>query len=78
LCNTYHQQHVAAAAAAAAAAACRWRHWGQFTGAYAGHEPTGETIELYGMAIATVTDSLQVSQMLLDVSCLARQPCAVL
>jgi hypothetical protein len=47
-------------AAALAAAAARWRHWGQSTGAYAGHEPTGETIEMYGMAIATVTDSLQV------------------
>lgn len=32
-----------------------------FKGPYAGHAPTGETIELYGMAIATVTDDLQVS-----------------
>jgi hypothetical protein len=38
----------------------RWRHWGVFKGPYAGHEPTGETIEMYGMAIATVTDDLKV------------------
>lgn len=31
-----------------------------FKGPYAGHEPTGETIEMYGMAIATVTDDLKV------------------
>ncbi|KAF6261999.1 pathogen-related protein [Scenedesmus sp. NREL 46B-D3] len=41
----------------------KWRHWGQFTGAYAGHEPTGETIEMYGMAIATMTDKLQVERL---------------
>jgi hypothetical protein len=41
----------------------KWRHWGTFKGPYAGHEPTGETIELYGMAIATVTENLQVSEL---------------
>lgn len=36
-----------------------------FKGPYAGHEPTGETIEMFGMAIATVTDDLQVSHNIL-------------
>lgn len=38
----------------------RWRHWGQYTGPYAGFQHTNETIEMYGMAIARVNDQLQI------------------
>lgn len=31
-----------------------WRHWGRFTGAYCGFEPTGEVIEMFGMSLAVV------------------------
>jgi hypothetical protein len=41
----------------------KWRHWGIFEGEYAGHEPSGKTIELYGLAVATVTENLQVSSL---------------
>jgi hypothetical protein len=38
----------------------KWRHWGHFHGAYKGHRPTGETIEIIGMSIAHVTDDLKI------------------
>ncbi|KAG2494653.1 hypothetical protein HYH03_007169 [Edaphochlamys debaryana] len=41
----------------------RWRHWGKMEGAYNGHPPTGQTIEMYGMAIARVNGSLQIESL---------------
>jgi hypothetical protein len=38
----------------------KWRHWGSFDGAYNGFEPTGETIEMYGVSIAKVSDDLRL------------------
>lgn len=37
-----------------------WRHWGQFTGSYAGNMGKGEVIEMFGFAIAQVNDKLQL------------------
>ncbi|MDH3600167.1 MAG: SnoaL-like polyketide cyclase [Candidatus Tectomicrobia bacterium] len=40
--------------------AFKWRHWGTFAGPYKDHPPTGETVELYGMAIARVNEELKL------------------
>ena len=41
----------------------KWRHWGNFTGPYKEFEPTGETIEVWGISVAEVTDDLKVISM---------------
>jgi len=33
----------------------KFRHWGYMEGPFKGHAPTGDKIEVYGMAIFTVT-----------------------
>ena len=40
-----------------------WRHWGLWTGDYADIAPTGEVIESFGAAIATVTDDLKIQKI---------------
>mmetsp|Transcript_26855 Transcript_26855/g.58600 ORF Transcript_26855/g.58600 Transcript_26855/m.58600 type:complete len:239 (+) Transcript_26855:110-826(+) len=41
----------------------RWRHWGSFEGEYAGFKPTGKVIEMFGVAIARVTDDLKIKEL---------------
>jgi hypothetical protein len=41
----------------------RWRHWGDFTGEYKGHAPTGERLEMFGMSIARVDDQLRLTEV---------------
>jgi hypothetical protein len=41
----------------------RWRHWGDFTGTYKGHEPTGERLEMFGMTVAKVDDDLRLTEI---------------
>jgi hypothetical protein len=41
----------------------KWRHWGSFDGAYHGFEPTGETIEMFGVSVATVGDDLRLLEV---------------
>ncbi|XP_074644443.1 uncharacterized protein LOC141901232 [Tubulanus polymorphus] len=43
--------------------AFKWRHWAEWTGPYREHQPTGETIELYGMCVATVNDDLKIQTL---------------
>jgi hypothetical protein len=38
----------------------RWRHWGAFEGEYNGFQPTGETIEMFGVTIAKVAEDLRL------------------
>ncbi|KAF7830643.1 pathogen-related protein-like [Senna tora] len=38
----------------------KFRHWGYMEGPFKGHAPTGEKIELYGMAIFTLNDDKKV------------------
>ena len=40
-----------------------WRHWGAFKGPYKGFAPTGETLELFGVSIATVDDDLRIVEL---------------
>jgi len=41
----------------------KWRHWGTFSGAYKGYAPTGETVEIWGVSIADVTEDLKILSM---------------
>jgi len=41
----------------------KWRHWGKYDGQYNGHEPTGETIEMFGVSIAKVSDDLRLVEV---------------
>ncbi|MFG3256103.1 ester cyclase [Streptomyces sp. NPDC048172] len=41
----------------------KWRHWGDFTGAYKGFAPSGERIEMYGMSVAKVSDDLRLEEV---------------
>ncbi|MFC9998594.1 SnoaL-like polyketide cyclase [Nocardia sp. NPDC127526] len=41
----------------------KWRHWGKYTGAYRGHQPTGETIEMTGITIAKVSEDLRILEL---------------
>ncbi|WP_406278952.1 ester cyclase [Embleya sp. NBC_00896] len=41
----------------------KWRHWGSYTGEYKGFEPTGETIEMFGMSVAKVSDDLRLVEV---------------
>jgi hypothetical protein len=38
----------------------KWRHWGNFSGPYKEHAPTGETVEIVGVSIAHVNDDLKI------------------
>jgi hypothetical protein len=38
----------------------KWRHWGNFSGPYKEHAPTGETVEIVGISIARVNDDLKI------------------
>ena len=40
-----------------------WRHWGEFTGQYRGHQGNGELIELYGMLRVTVNNDLKIQKI---------------
>lgn len=40
-----------------------WRHWGVFNGEYKGRVGNKESIELYGFAIATVTEDLKIKKV---------------
>jgi len=40
-----------------------WRHWGVFTGEYKGNRGEGQTVNMYGFAVATVSDSLQLTSV---------------
>jgi hypothetical protein len=41
----------------------RWRHWGDFTGDYKGHPPTGERLEMFGVSIARVDEDLRLTEV---------------
>ncbi|GAA3210269.1 hypothetical protein [Actinocorallia longicatena] len=41
----------------------KWRHWGAFTGSYQGFEPTGETVEMFGVSVAKVSDELKLVEV---------------
>ncbi|ROO86375.1 hypothetical protein EDD29_3939 [Actinocorallia herbida] len=43
--------------------AFKWRHWGAFTGEYKGRQPTGETIEMFGMSVARVSADLRLEEV---------------
>lgn len=38
----------------------KWRHWGEFKGAFKNYAPTGETIEVIGTSVVSVTDDLKI------------------
>lgn len=37
-----------------------WRHWAHFTGTFEENSGDGQLVEMYGFAIATVNDKLQL------------------
>ncbi|MBD2360794.1 SnoaL-like polyketide cyclase [Anabaena minutissima FACHB-250] len=41
----------------------KWRHWGQFSGPYKEHAPTGDTVEVVGVSIARVNDDLKIESL---------------
>ncbi|MEU2257052.1 SnoaL-like polyketide cyclase [Nocardia xishanensis] len=41
----------------------RWRHWGSYDGPYREHQPTGATIEMFGVTIARVTEDLRILEL---------------
>ena len=40
-----------------------WRHWAHWTGPYKGKAPTGELLEMFGMAIAEVDENLKLKSV---------------
>ena len=40
-----------------------WRHWAHWTGPYKGKDPTGELVEMYGMAVAEVDENLKIKSI---------------
>ena len=40
-----------------------WRHWAHWTGPYKGRAPTGELLEMYGMAVAVVDENLKIKSI---------------
>jgi hypothetical protein len=38
----------------------KWRHWGNFNGAYKDYAPTGETIEIIGTSVVHLSDDLKI------------------
>ncbi|KAK8706283.1 hypothetical protein V6N13_049855 [Hibiscus sabdariffa] len=43
--------------------AFKFRHWGIFEGPYKGHAPTGDKVELYGLATVKVDENLKVEEV---------------
>lgn len=41
----------------------KWRHWGKFDGEYKGFAPNGETVEMFGVSVATVTEDLRLLEV---------------
>ncbi|MEA5568733.1 SnoaL-like polyketide cyclase [Anabaena sp. UHCC 0399] len=41
----------------------KWRHWGEFSGPYKEHAPTGDTVEVVGVSIARVNDDLKIETL---------------
>ncbi|GAA1360415.1 SnoaL-like polyketide cyclase [Catellatospora chokoriensis] len=41
----------------------KWRHWGAFEGEYHGHQPDGQTIEMFGISVAKVSDDLKLLEV---------------
>ena len=40
-----------------------WRHWAHWTGPYKGKDPTGELLEMFGMAVAEVDENLKIKSI---------------
>ena len=40
-----------------------WRHWGTFTGSYDGNKGNGELVEMFGFAVASVNENLQLTDV---------------
>ena len=40
-----------------------WRHWAKWTGPYKERQPTGELLELFGVAIVEVDDKLKIKSI---------------
>ncbi|XP_068762551.1 uncharacterized protein [Montipora capricornis] len=40
-----------------------WRHWANWTGPYKDKAPTGERLEMYGMAVAEVDEKLKIKSI---------------
>ena len=40
-----------------------WRHWADWTGPFMDHQPTGEHIEMKGVAIAKVDEHLKIEEL---------------
>lgn len=40
-----------------------WRHWAHWTGPYKERAPTGELLEMYGMAVAEVDENLKIKSI---------------
>ena len=40
-----------------------WRHWAHWTGPYKGRAPTGELLEMHGMAVAEVDENLKIKSI---------------
>ncbi|GII87704.1 hypothetical protein Ssi03_56940 [Sphaerisporangium siamense] len=41
----------------------KWRHWGVFEGEYHGFPPNGQTVEMYGVSVAKVSDDLRLVEV---------------
>ncbi|GII66677.1 hypothetical protein Skr01_67620 [Sphaerisporangium krabiense] len=39
------------------------RHWGVFDGEYQGFPPNGQTVEMYGVSVAKVSDDLRLVEV---------------
>jgi len=40
-----------------------WRHWGEYSGPYKDNEPTGKTVEMFGISVAKLTDDMKISSL---------------
>ncbi|XP_042496853.1 pathogen-related protein-like [Macadamia integrifolia] len=43
--------------------AYKFRHWGYMEGPFKGHAPTGERVELYGVSIVEVDESMRIEKL---------------
>ncbi|XP_042494270.1 pathogen-related protein-like [Macadamia integrifolia] len=43
--------------------AYKFRHWGYMEGPFKGHSPTGKKVELYGVSIVEVDDSMRIEKL---------------
>ncbi|SDI27965.1 SnoaL-like polyketide cyclase [Sinosporangium album] len=41
----------------------KWRHWGAFEGEYQGFPPNGQTVEMYGISVAKLSDDLRLVEV---------------